>query len=46
LKPGTEIIVDGHQSKDGSLRANGRDVTLPNGQTLFLGTADTPEDKK
>ena len=48
LKPGTEIIVDGYQSKDGSLRANGRDVTLPNGQTLFLGTAssDAPDDKK
>ena len=46
LKPGTEIIVDGYQSKDGSLRANGRDVTLPNGQTLFLGTADAPYDKK
>jgi hypothetical protein len=37
LKPGTEILVDGYQSKDGSLRANGRDLTLPNGQTLFLG---------
>ena len=37
LKPGTEVIVDGYQSKDGSLRANGRDLTLPNGQTLFLG---------
>jgi hypothetical protein len=46
LKPGTEIIVDGYQSKDGSLRANGRDVTLPNGQTLFLGTSDAPDDKK
>ena len=48
LKPGTEIIVDGYQSKDGSLRANGRDVTLPNGQTLFLGSAspDAPDDKK
>ena len=48
LKPGTEIVVDGYQSKDGSLRANGRDVTLPNGQTLFLGTAsaDAPDDKK
>jgi len=45
LKPGTEIIVDGYQSKDGSLRANGRDVTLPNGQTLFLGTSDGPDDK-
>jgi hypothetical protein len=37
LKIGTEVIVDGYQSKDGSLRANGRDITLPNGQTLFLG---------
>ena len=41
LKPGTEVIVDGYQSKDGSLRANGRDVTLPNGQTLFLGSSGT-----
>ncbi len=39
LKPGTEIIVDGYQSKDGSLRANGRDVTLPDGKTLFLGSS-------
>lgn len=44
LKAGTEVIVDGYQSKDGSLRANGRDITLPNGQTLFLGsgTPDAP----
>ena len=41
LQPGTEITVDGYQSKDGSLRVNGRDVTLPNGQTLFLGSAGT-----
>ena len=48
LKPGTEILVDGYQSKDGSLRANGRDVTLPNGQTLFLGNAnsDSPDADK
>jgi len=46
LKPGTEIIVDGYQSKDGSLRANGRDVTLPNGQTLFLGTSEAADEKK
>ena len=37
LKAGTQITVDGYQSKDGSLRANGRDLTLPNGQTLLLG---------
>jgi hypothetical protein len=41
LKNGTVITVDGYQSKDGSLRANGRDLTLPNGQTLFLGSSGT-----
>ena len=41
LTTGTEIIVDGYQSKDGSRRANGRDLTLPNGQTLFLGSSGT-----
>jgi hypothetical protein len=49
LKAGTEVLVDGYQSKDGSLRANGRDITLPNGQTLFLGSSapDAPDrDKK
>jgi len=48
LQSGTEITVDGYQSKDGSLRMNGRDVTLPNGQTLFLGSAGTgaPYDEK
>ena len=48
LLAGTEITVDGYQSKDGSLRMNGRDVTLPNGQTLFLGSDGTgaPYDEK
>jgi len=32
-------VVDGYQSKDGSHRANGRDLTLPNGQKLFLGSS-------
>ena len=41
LLPGTEVLVDGYQSKDGSLRANGRDLTLPSGQTLFLGSSGT-----
>ena len=41
LPPGTEVVVDGYQSKDGSNRANGRDLTLPNGQTLFLGSSGT-----
>ena len=48
LLPGTEVVVDGYQSKDGSLRANGRDITFPNGQTLFLGNAvpDAPYQEK
>jgi len=40
LKAGTEVLDDGYQSKDGSLRANGRDLTLPDGKTLFLGSND------
>jgi hypothetical protein len=48
LKVGTEILVEGYQSKDGALRANGRDLTLPNGQTLFLGSSnpDAPNPDK
>ena len=41
LQAGMEVLVDGYQSKDWSLRANGRDLTLPNGQTLFLGSSGT-----
>jgi Family of unknown function (DUF6152) len=39
LKPGDKIVVEGYQSKDGSHRANGRDLKLPNGQQLFLGSS-------
>ncbi len=38
---GTEIIVDGFQSKDRSNRANGRDVTFPDGRKLFMGSSGT-----
>ena len=41
LQPGTKIMVDGYQAKDGSMRANGRDLTLPGGQKLFLGSSGT-----
>ena len=41
LKVGTKIVVDGYQSIDGSRRANGRDLTLQNGDRLFLGSQDT-----
>jgi hypothetical protein len=39
LKQGDRIQIDGYQSKDGSKRANGRDLKLPNGQQLFLGSS-------
>ena len=41
VRPGTEVVVDGYQSKDGSHRANGRDLTFPDGTKLFLGSSGT-----
>ena len=41
LMPGTEIVVQGYQAKDGALRANGRDLTLPDGRKLFMGSSGT-----
>jgi hypothetical protein len=48
LKPGTVITVDGYQSKDRSNRANGRDMTFPDGTKLFMGSSGTgaPRDGK
>ena len=47
LKAGTEIVVAGFRAKDGSTRANGRDLTLADGHKLFLGSSGTgvPADK-
>ena len=46
IAAGTEIVVDGYQAKDGSNRANGRDVTFPDGRKLFLGNQGAgPEEK-
>lgn len=42
LTPGTEIIVDGYQTKNHALkRANGRDVTFTDGSKIFLGSSGT-----
>lgn len=41
LPAGTEVIVDGYQSKDRSNRANGRDITFPDGRKLFMGSSGT-----
>ena len=42
LKIGTILIVDGYQARDHSLlRANGRNITFPDGRKLFLGSSGT-----
>lgn len=42
LKTGTELVIDGYQARDHSvLRANGRNVTFPDGKKLFLGSSGT-----
>ena len=45
LKAGQEIIVRGYQSKDKlctpACKANGRDVTFPDGRKLFMGSSGT-----
>jgi hypothetical protein len=42
LTTGTEIVVDGYQARDHSQnRANGRNVTYPDGRKLFLGSSGT-----
>ena len=45
LKPGEQIIVRGYRAKDARCRpackANGRDVTFPDGRKLFMGSSGT-----
>jgi hypothetical protein len=41
LVAGTEVAVDGYQAKDGSRRANGRDLTFADGRKMFLGSSGT-----
>jgi len=35
---GTQVVVDGFQAKDGSSKGSGRDLTLPNGRKLLIGS--------
>ncbi len=41
LPAGTAIKVSGYRSKDGSLRANGTNITLADGRQLFIGSPGT-----
>lgn len=45
VQPGTKVIVRGFQAKDKrcipACKANGRDITLSNGEKLFMGSSGT-----
>ena len=41
LPVGTEVIVDGYRAKGNPTRANGRDITFPDGRKLFMGSSGT-----
>jgi hypothetical protein len=38
LPAGTPVTVDGFRSRDGDTRANARDITFPDGRTMFFGS--------
>ena len=44
---GTAVIVSGFRAKNGTPTANGRDIVLPDGKKLFVGSSGTgaPDDK-
>jgi hypothetical protein len=47
LKVGTEVVVDGYQARDHTLkRANGRNVTYPDGRQLLLGSSNPDAEKE
>lgn len=39
LPPGTKVIVNGYQAKDGALRANTRSLEFPDGRTMEMGSS-------
>ena len=39
LLPGTKILVEGYQAKDGANRANGSIITFTDGTKLFVGSS-------
>jgi len=41
VAPGAAVVVQGFRARDGSNRASGGDVTLPDGKKLFIGSTGT-----
>jgi hypothetical protein len=38
IPAGTQVFVEGYQARDRSFRASGREVKLPDGSSLFMGS--------
>ena len=38
---GTAVVIDGFRAKNGTKRANGKDILLPDGKKLFMGSSGT-----
>lgn len=38
IPAGTKVHVEGFQARDRSFRASGREITLPDGSSLFMGS--------
>ena len=43
LEPGTVIVVEGYQAKNGTNQANGANITFQDGKRLFLGGSNPNE---
>lgn len=39
LQVGTLLVISGYQAKDGSNKANGKDITFPDGKKLYVGSS-------
>jgi len=46
IPEGIEVVVDGYRAKDGTNRANGRNITLADGRKLAVGTPSSEEPAK
>jgi len=46
IPEGIEVVVDGYRAKDGTNRANGRNITLADGRKLAVGTPAADEQPK
>jgi hypothetical protein len=46
VKTGDEVTIEGFRAKDGTNTCNSRSMKLPDGRTVFAGTADDGAPKK